>query len=228
MQYNKHLFGNPVSRFFHISRFKWLRSSIEKYAPACEDVLELGCFDGRSYDYIARKPKYYRGLDANWAGALDATQARFSESPDVVFKYSNSIDDFRKEAPFDVFICMETMEHIDPRQLPTYISTIAEKLDGTAFITVPNETGAVFALKNAAKMALGSSRPYSYRDFVNHVRGRTWKISNPKGGGHRGFSYDYLLKILAIYFDLISVEGLPFRGMPLSMNTTIAIVARSR
>jgi hypothetical protein len=227
MSYNNYLFGNPISNFFHIARFRWLRVAWEVHAKKCNNTLELGCFDGRSYEFLTRKPERYRGLDANWDGGLFEAQDRFSGNGRVDFRISNSVSDFASEYPFDSFICLETMEHISPVDLVNYIAIVADKLDGPAFFSVPNETGAIFIAKNIFKILVRTSRSYSFSDFWNHSIGRTWKVSNPKGG-HRGFNYNFFLKQIETYFEIISVEGLPFRRAPLWLNTTIAVVARPR
>ena len=227
MNYNDHLFGNKLSRFFHLSRFKWLRQSWQERGKNSENLLELGCFDGRSYENIERKPARYRGLDADWDGGLSSAREKFSDRAGVTFIEAGSLNNLICQEDFDSFICMETFEHIRPDQLPKYLDVVSQKLNGPAFITVPNEVGFFFFFKNIAKLITGSSRKYTVGDFWNHVRGRTWRVSNPKGG-HKGFSYHYFLGALKAHMEIESVEGLPFRKAPLFLNSTIAIIAKPR
>jgi len=46
--------------------------------------------------------------------------------------------------------------------------------------------------------------------------------------GHKGFDCSMLIGQLKKHFDIVEVKGLPFPFLPLSMNFTIAIIAKKR
>ena len=77
--YNKRLFNTSSLRGkIHTARFRWLVECIERYSPKFETVLELGCFDGKSIEFLPHAPKYYEGWDANWEGGLDIARKKFA------------------------------------------------------------------------------------------------------------------------------------------------------
>ena len=67
--YNERLFnGSFVRKFFQFSRFIWIKQTIEKYRIHYNSIIELGCFDGRIFDYLPYEAEKYQGYDANWEG----------------------------------------------------------------------------------------------------------------------------------------------------------------
>ncbi len=62
--YNQRLFSPGLRGFFHNGRFKWLFNSFKKFNITKGSVLEIGCNDGRSLDYLPFVPSNYAGYDA--------------------------------------------------------------------------------------------------------------------------------------------------------------------
>ena len=98
--YNKRLFeGNNLRKIFHFSRFYWIRKIINKYSIKHDNVLELGCYDGKFLDFIPKKPSYYIGYDANWENGLAFAKSRFKKNKNYEFNYAFSPEDIKSLNP---------------------------------------------------------------------------------------------------------------------------------
>ena len=76
--YNERLFNsNFIRTFFHLSRFNWIKYAIKKYKIKYKSLIEIGCFDGKIFEFLPVNPLYYKGYDANWEGGLDEARDKF-------------------------------------------------------------------------------------------------------------------------------------------------------
>lgn len=227
--YNERLFQRRgLRRFYHQSRFNWVRRTIHKHAIDCSRLIEIGCFDGRLLDNLDQMPEMYFGLDANVENGLDAAITRFSDTPGYNLIESRSPNDFSQfpNSFFGLGVSLETIEHINPDDVETYLSELARVVNGHLLISVPNERGLVFALKFISKaLFFGGKQDYSLKEFIAASTGRMGRV---KRNEHKGFDYKELYLLVDKYFDIQSCVGLPFRGLPKSANLTIAIHAKSR
>lgn len=229
--YNERLFsGFGLRQKYHLWRFNWLNQQTKKFLPP-EDIrlVELGCFDARSIDYLPAPPSKYVGLDADWEGGLTAAQQKFSSHAELTFVKSTSPDDLLQfpDGVFNAGVSMETLEHIPPELVERYLEELARAVNGYVFITVPNEKGLVFLLKHFAKQLLGatSSERYNVYELINATLGRMSRVEREQ---HKGFDHDALREQIARHFEIVSVSGGPVDMLPARFNLTVAIVARSR
>ncbi|MFP5264500.1 MAG: class I SAM-dependent methyltransferase [Blastocatellia bacterium] len=225
--YNKRLFSGGLRARLHLSRFHWLRAQVRRLNLRRVRVIELGCFDGKTIEYLDPMPERYLGLDANWEGGVDAGRERWKDFPNVELRVCARPEEIpRAEESFDVGICMETLEHIPPEFVDPYLSELSRAIDGYLFITVPVERGLVFLLKHGIKKALRMKQEsFDGREFFNCVLGRMNKVGRRE---HKGFDDRALVAQVRKYFDVMSVKGV-FPNLPiLSLNLTVGIVARTR
>lgn len=224
LSYNERLFAGGFRATLHTARFLWLRDAVSRYGARCDKVLELGCFDGRALDYMPR-PSEYRGYDANWEGGLDLAAPR--EQQGVSFHLAATPEDMRLTGVFDTAISMETLEHIPPELVSPYLAKIASHLDGYFFATVPVEIGPVFLGKWLAKRAasLRSLRPqpYTAKEVLCQTLGLTKYV---RRDNHMGFNYRDMVREIGRHFEVLSVEGCPWR-LPPPLCFTVGIVAHS-
>lgn len=229
LDYNERLFsGKGLRNWLHNGRFHWIRNTMINMNLGAVSTLELGCFDGRLLQYIPVEPKSYDGFDADWEGGLSRAQERFrghlswhfhkTESPEVFKSYA---DDH-----FDIAVALETLEHLPPNMVHDYLKEISRVTKKYFLVTVPNELGIVFLAKwIAKKMVYGSAQKYTMSELVNATIGRLDKVERDD---HKGFDYRDLLKNIERYFDIVSIEGLPFRMLPLQLAFSVCIVARKK
>ena len=150
LSYNARLFGQGQYGAHHRSRFQWLRQRLESLGLAGASVVELGCFDAKTIDWLPFDVTRYVGLDAGWESDADeqcptglaAAQVRFrDDSRFQLIRSTDPVDLAELPEKFDIGICMETLEHIPPGQVDAYLSAFAARLSGPLFVTVPNEMG---------------------------------------------------------------------------------------
>ena len=154
--YNDRLFsGHGLRSWLHSSRFLWLKKILKIYAVNYTSIIELGCYDGKSINYLPYPPKQYTGYDANWEKGLDVFKEIWKNKYFYQVYSCSSIDEFNptKEI-FDLAICMETLEHVPRKDIPIYLNKLANSCNLYTIITVPNEIGILFFFKHIFKLFL--------------------------------------------------------------------------
>lgn len=223
-------------RFHHTRRFQWLRSKIASLPKQKISVLELGCNDARSVNYIPIPTERYVGLDAGWrsgwkngkAYGLEAARLRFRGVPRFEFHRSEHSRDLEKvQGGFDVAVVLETFEYLDPPKLETYVSLLSEKLkhDGCIFSTMPNEKGIPLLLKVIGSKLSGVARSeYTLSQLWNAFIGNTRKV--PRGvHGRKGFDYATMSKMIKGHFAQIHLESVEPAHVPLWLGLNVGLVA---
>lgn len=226
--YNERLFQKGIRRWLHLARFHWLRSKCAQYQPHTDLVLELGCFDARSIEYLGAIPRQYYGFDANWEGGLDLAIEKYGKNCGFVFTSCRTPDEMKLPAgdAATLIICLETLEHIPESLLDGYLDKLRSVASGYLFISVPNEKGPLFLLKYLVKrFLLGSAKDYTLSEVVWATLGVSKKV---KRNEHKGFDYDDLGRRLRLRFDCIETSGIPFRWLPKSLNTQIGFVLKAK
>jgi hypothetical protein len=228
--YNDLIFSERGFRsWLHFSRFLWLKKILESYAVNYDSVIELGCYDGKTINYLPYPPKQYIGYDANWGASLDLFNALWKNEPHYQSYISNKITEFNpSDKKFDVAICMETLEHLPRKDIPVYLEKLAKSCNKYTIVTIPNEVGLLFLFKYLFKLALRflaneTVQEYSFLDIIYQTLGISEKVEQDD---HKGFDYKIVIVELKKYFEVIKVEGTQLPFLPLFMNATIGILCK--
>jgi len=187
----------------------------------------LGCYDGKTIEFLDCPPETYLGLDANWEGGLDSGREKWKGVSNIEMRLCRNPEDIPSPpTPYNVGICMETLEHVPPDIVDPYLQRLSEVIKGHIFVTVPIERGLIFLLKHGFKKILGM-KDSSFRkgEVFNSIIGRLDRVTRHE---HKGFDDRILVRQIENYFDIVSVSGV-FPGVPIiGLNLTIGIVARTR
>jgi len=229
-------FADRIYAIHHARRFEWLRNKIAALGKEDLSVLELGCNDARSVEYIPVPIRRYLGLDAGWrsrseegkAYGLEAARVRFRDRPHFEFRRSERSEDLdRISEKFDVAIVLETFEYLEPSRLEAYVSGICGKLNdgGTIFSTMPNEKGLPLLLKTLGSRLSGVPRSeYTPAQFCDALIGRLDRV--PRAiRGRRGFDYQMTSEIIQRYFPHGHLESVEPLGAPLWLSLNVGLVA---
>lgn len=236
--YNERLFGKGIYGQHHMRRFKWLKNTLEalcRQSPSIS-VLELGCYDAKTLEWIPVHVDRYVGIDAGWNSGtidgkpcgLDAARVSFRHNSNYTFLQCNTPDGISALSDtFDVGICMETFEHIDPAQLESYVAAYARKVQDVLLVTVPNEKGLPLLGKTVGAWLLRKERASSYSmlELVAGVFGRMDRVSRSE---HKGFDYVHLASLLKKYFSHVRIQSVSPGGLPASLSFTVGIIASRR
>jgi len=226
--YNERLFSGGLRGRLHESRFRWLLKSLRKVDAPCERILELGCFDGRSLSYLPRRPHAYLGLDANWEGGVDLGRERWRQDPTVRFERCQTPAELRQWVDgqrFDTTLCLETLEHVPPELVESYVEEIAKATTGYLIVTVPNEKGPVFLAKYVVKRLFGDYFRYRPIEVWGAFIGRMDLV---KRDDHKGFDYETIVRLIESRFEVVEVSGYPFRMLPKWASFGVGIIGKAR
>ena len=228
--YNKRLFDRSSLRGkIHSARFNWMRKSIEQHCSDYASVLELGCFDGKAISHLPIEPKHYEGWDANWEGGLDLAFDSWKEHHNYKFYECETYETFKPtQASFDISLCMETLEHLPIYNYEEYIKTLAKHTNKYLFVSIPNEKKIPFTLKYLVKSTILRKQKldqYSAGEVWNAAIGRLDKVKRINTS-HKGFDYEVMINVLAKYFNIKSIEGIPFKLLGPGLNFTVGVVCR--
>jgi 2-polyprenyl-3-methyl-5-hydroxy-6-metoxy-1,4-benzoquinol methylase len=225
--YNERIFSKGIRAQVHLARFAWLNKTVKEFCPGRPlRVVELGCFDGRSIEWLPAKPALYDGFDANWEGGLDIGRERYQGNEEIHFFPCSSPAEMTVNDPgYDLGICLETMEHIPPEIVDGYLEKFASSVNGTVLFSVPNEIGLPFAAKSTAKSLIyrdSKDEAYTFGEYWNEVFGNTNKVHRNE---HKGFNYRQFINQVERHFEIKKVTGIPYAWLTPALSFTIGIVA---
>lgn len=225
-----------IYAFHHTRRFEWLKKKLQTLGKQNLSILEIGCNDARSLNYVPVHVGRYLGFDAGWKSGwknghphgLEAARVRFRNRPMFEFRKSTRHEDlFDVDERFDVAIVLETFEYLDPEQLESYVFLISEKLkdDGSIFCTMPNEKGLPLFLKVIGSKLSGVQRSeYTLPQFWNALLGRMDRVPrSPRG--RKGFDYAAMVKMVGQYFAQVSLEPVEPPSFPVWLSLNVGMVA---
>jgi hypothetical protein len=199
-------------------------------------VLELGCADARSLDYVPVSVDRYLGFDAGWrsgwqngkACGLEAARERYGYRNNFRFVQSVCYTDIQRiPEKFDLGIVMETFEYLDTHQLESYVATLAEKIDlnGCVLATMPNEKGFPLLVKAIGSKLSGVRRSeYTFPQFLNALAGRLDRVPRAERG-RKGFDYGQIVALAARHFRYVHLEAVGASGLPPFLSPNIGLIA---
>lgn len=190
-----------------------------------KSVIELGCYDAKTIHFLPDELEHYTGYDANWENGLEIGRKLWADDPRVELQYTDHPDTFNQEyQKFDISICMETLEHLPLITLENFIRKLQEATRTACYITVPNERGLVFLLKYLVKRISGLHvENYQSGEVVAATLGKMSAVRRNEGG-HKGFDYQALIRLLNKYFMIRQVSGIPFALLGPSLSFSLGMV----
>ena len=229
-------FLRKLYSFHHAQRFEWLRKKIASLEKQSVSILEVGCSDARSLDYVPVRVDRYFGFDAGWRSGLQngkscglaAARERYGYRNNFTFVQSVSYTDIKRvPEKFDLGIVMETFEYLDTHQLESYVGTLAEKIDvdGCVFATMPNEKGLPLLIKAIGSKLSGVRRSeYTLPQFLNALAGRLDRVPRAERG-RKGFDYSQIAALARRYFRYVYLEAVGSPGLPAFLSPNIGLIA---
>lgn len=206
-------------------RFQWLQRNLH----AKEDtysLFELGCYDCPSLRYIP-KPKRYVGADAGWQGGIEDARMTLNKQPWIDLIMSHSAHDLERYngMNFDYAIALNTLEYIPEPVLRGYLQFLSQAVQKQFLVTASVEIGTVFLAKYIAQsFSDEEAEPYTLKEIWHATCGNAHKIQRFE---RKGFDYRNLIALIAEYFTVVSVEGIPLRRFPM-LSAEVGIIAEPK
>ncbi len=225
--YNERLFNSKFRKFFHLSRFRWLKSSLNKFTLDYTSVLEIGCHDAKSLFWLPYPALKYVGLDADWEGGLGVAKEKFKNINDYHFiKITSSNNLPQPMHKYDIGISLETFEHLSDYDVDNYIRFFQNNISQYIFISIPNEIGIFFLFKFITKYFFGFKNDrYTLLEFVFQTIGHTSSVERDQ---HKGFSWKQFILLLKQHFTIVEVKGIPFSFLPVFMNFGVGVILKNK
>ncbi len=213
-----------------------------KYHPTFKKIIELGSYEGYSLEWFHHQPEYYVGLE-KFRESVERSTKKWGDCQNIKFISCEKITDVPDtflNINFDCFITMETLEHMPFKLAENYLAKISTLVNGYVFITIPNESGPHMVPKFLYNCIFNNNREYSLLDLLYATFGKMNKVKgyskrydsflwdNIPYFEHKGFDHMEMIDLIERYFEILEIKGLHFPRLPLCINFTIGIVAKSK
>lgn len=230
VSYDERLFGGGLRAQLHLARFRFLVRTVRALGLRPRRVIELGCYNGRALDTLCAEvgaPDHYLGLDANWGGGLFLAMQKYADTEAIALRTCQRPEEIPEGAPpFDLGICLETLEHVAPELVEPYLERLSRAVRGHFIFTGPIERGPVFVGRHLPKLLIRQENlRYSAGDFVFSAIGRLDRV---KRSGHIGYDDRLAIRQIGKYFEILSVDGIVPGIRPYSLNFQFGVVAKSK
>ena len=134
----KQTYGEIASEFDQTRKAPWQEfQHFLKYLGKNDKVLDLGCSNGRLYDFLKDKKVDYLGVDNN-SVLLEKARENF---PEAKFQLGDMVDLELSDKSFDVIFCIATFHHIPGRKLRRHAVSEMHRMlkrNGILILTVWN------------------------------------------------------------------------------------------
>lgn len=222
---NERLFSLGMRSRYHFARFSWFREKSIQYQSSCRRILEFGCFDAKPLDFLPSEPEVYFGFDADWEGGLQVGRRRGANEQTDELRSCNSPNHLAEGEPFDIAICMETLEHLPLKDIDAYLDYLRRMTVDFCYSTIPVESGVFFPLKYVYKWFVEAvTAPFRFSELAAAAFGCMHKVQCMEAG-RRGFDFRKCLDKIETFSEPADIEGIPLSRLPLSFNPTIGSVA---
>ena len=114
-------------------------------------ILDIGCGEGYGSAFLSQLADVVVGIDRDQA-IIDYARKKYSSIPNLTFKVGNCQDAPDDSENFDMAVCFELLEHLNPDDQVRFLNSMRQRLkpDGLLVISSPekNEYAAAFPVKN--------------------------------------------------------------------------------
>ena len=219
-------FNGGLRAWYHCGRFHWIRNQFLKRYPQPQRILELGCFDAKTLQFLPWTPSRYYGFDAGWHGGLDQAKHTYASSEHVRLFECRTPDDLKPPEQVEIGICMEVLEHLPESILDGYLQKLSALVKNELYVTAPVEFGLPFLMKRSFRPLVGgrSRHHYTAAELFSASVGRTGRVRRDE---HKGFDYRRLRERLQTHFEHVETESAIF-GVPVGLSPTVGIIASHR
>ncbi|HEY2017468.1 MAG TPA: class I SAM-dependent methyltransferase [Bryobacteraceae bacterium] len=234
------------SRLISFSHRRRFQVGLDLIGPLADGkrIVDYGCGDGSFIQALLssdRRPLEVIGAEIG-ADLVDACRRRFPPRPDLRFVHVNDLTATVADAPIDLIVCMEVLEHVvEPEAVLARMHGLLADT-GTIVISVPVETGPPLLFKQAVRRIAGWrgigdyawTSKYSLAEYCKSMfAGARQRVIRPVYHGgegqpyhcHKGFNWRNLELRVAKYFRIRRVLGSPFPTLPPGTGSQVWIVA---
>ena len=170
--------GSPSSiiRWSHSARFRMAMALVGAH-PAGR-LIDYGCGDGTFMGFVADRFALCVGADVD-AGQIDDCRSRFAGLRSLRFCLVRDLKGEEHTQAYAVVTCMETLEHCLEPVVDQVLSDLRGLCapDGLIVISVPIETGPVFAIKYIVRKLAAVRGLGEYAGYETYSLRDAWRMT---------------------------------------------------
>jgi 2-polyprenyl-3-methyl-5-hydroxy-6-metoxy-1,4-benzoquinol methylase len=222
---------NFLTRWLHSGRYRRILKVVERFAAARVSsepirILDIGCGPGKLYALLDRRFSIdYHGCEIHPA-SLEAAQERYADRANFAISGRSVVSGDVSLERYDIIVALETLEHINERDVVRLIESI-EKAKPKLFIcSVPVEIGPAVWLKNVGSWICRYPRHEEYSWAQTFWAGFYQLDRLPvHQTGHIGFDWRWLAQAVRQNMKIKILTKLPISWLPAAVSSSIFIVA---
>lgn len=244
MGYLENLNFNSITKYLHSRRYKWVLDKIIKKnnlinkKNKCIKIVDIGCGHCEVFNELIKTSlnfEYY-GIDIT-SNLIKIAKTNYShdERFNIIEGFAEEIIDNLENV--DYFLALESLEHIQEKNVLDIILKIKSKTFNSFLFTVPNEIGPAIIFKNLGSYLMSYKRykEYSLMETINAGFFKLHKLPPHSGVEnksvtlrHKGFDYRFLIHIIHQYLQINSIGKNPFNWIPSLISPSIFIECSKR
>jgi SAM-dependent methyltransferase len=228
--YEKNQNFNPLVRWLHSIRYKYLIELFEKINKENQTkqikVVDIGCAHAKTFGLLNKRYNIsYVGIELD-QGFAEIAKSRYGAQPNFRIINDNIENHYNELENVDFIMSLETLEHIPEHIVIRLIEQIAIVNPKYFVCSVPNEVGPIVWLKNVGSLLMGYMRHTEYKWNETLFAGlyQLDKIET-HSTGHKGFDWRWLAQTIRHNRKITKTLSTPFRWLPKTFSVSIIFIS---
>lgn len=232
IQYEKLQNLNLITRFLHSYRYIWILSVFRNLAKEAKNrpitVVDIGCGTCKLFKVLSENSISinYFGIEPNQL-FVETSNKRYQSMHNFTIIKGNAEEIIPTiKQKIDIFIALETFEHIPEYLIPKILRSISAKRPKILACSVPIEVGPAIWIKNIGSKLMGYQRYKEYKWSETFWSG-LYQLDKvpPHDTGHKGFDWRWLKHNIRQSMKIISVSTGPFSFLPAAFASSICFLS---
>lgn len=228
--YEKNQNFNPVVRWLHSIRYKYLIEIFDKLIFENPNkklkVVDIGCAHAKTFEILNNDYEIeYVGIEID-VHFFETAKFRYGSYPNFRIINDSIENHYRELEGVDLVISLETLEHIPENIVVRLIEKIGLAKPKYFLCSVPNEIGPIIWIKNIGSLIMGYMRHKEYK-WSETLYAGLYKLDKVEvhGTGHKGFDWRWLAQTIRHNMKITDTFSSPFRWLPKTFSVSVIFIS---